>query len=88
MDITALHLFQSISWAGVAGLFIYYILRPLILMLMNKTNPQNDRLNKLEKIVTNEYSHRFQEIEKRLDNLELLIGDLREKVGRIEGKIK
>lgn len=90
MSETLITLFNTISWAGVAALFIYFVLKPLMSMLINRKNGGTTLMNRMNNIEENH----LLEINRRLENLELCdiriqkqLIELEIKVARIETKL-
>lgn len=80
-----LDLFQTITWAGVSGLFVYFVLKPLLYLLTKKLN--NGQSPDLEKKIEILEKNHLSEIRQDIRELRADIEELRERVAKIEVKI-
>lgn len=80
---------QNISWAGVAGLFVYYILRPLIAMIVDKIGNGSVRkkVELIEKGDLVDIRNDIEDLKKDVREIRKQVGYLRDRIGRIEGKM-
>ncbi len=88
MDI--FELLKNISWAGVAGLFIWVIVKPLIEFMLAKLNGKlNDKaLHQLDKKVNNEITHDIIRIDTDIDELWREIRQIKEDLAEIKTCLK
>ena len=78
MDIQVLQILTQIGWAGVAGLFVYYVLKPIFERIFN--GGLYKRLNNIE-------NNHLTEITKRIEKLEERVDDIDRRLSRIEGRL-
>jgi hypothetical protein len=80
--------FETITWAGVAALFTWFILKPLTFLIIakwNKTDMSADaRLCKLEENDLKHIQIQVDSIERRLDDFQRQFGVIGERLATLE----
>lgn len=90
---------EHISWAGVIAMTVYFVIRPLIIVLVNKMNGvSTDVAGRVDEISNNclsDVNRRLEMLEGndiRLDNsidkIRDDMADIRERIAKIETKLK
>jgi cell division protein FtsB len=85
MEIQLFELFKIISWAGVAGMFVYYVLRPIFERIFGKGLYK--RLDLLENNHLHEFERRISKLENQVEQTFTEISDLKKEVGYLRGKV-
>ena len=88
MEQTLLTTLQGISWAGTAGLFVYYVLRPLVSYILKKQG-KNDNIDSIADIVENKLTAKFEgnhfsEFYRRLDRLERKQDEIQKEIEEVK----
>ena len=92
MENEIFQIITNISWAGVGGLFVYYVLKPLVGMLSVRVNGKdNGNLRKkVEELENNHYKSLKEEVERLRGKIEGLGGRMRNleiKVAKLEVRV-
>ena len=89
MDEVVIQFIQNISWAGVAGLFLYYVLRPLVSMIVERigSGSLRKKVEIIEKGDLVDIRNDIEDLKRDVREVRKDLGHLRDRVGRIEGKI-
>ena len=92
MENEIIQFITNMSWASVGGLFVYYVLKPLIGMLSVRVNGKdNGNLRKkVEELENNHYKSLKEEVERLRGNIEGLGGRIRNleiKVAKLEVRV-
>lgn len=85
-----LELIKNLSWAGVAGLFIWCILKPLIEFILAKMNGNgnNKQIQMLDKKVNNELTHDIMRIDDNINEIWREIRNIKEELAEIKTCLK
>ena len=92
MENEIFQIITNISWAGVGGLFVYYVLKPLVGIISVRINGKdNGNLRKkVEELENNHYKSLKEEVERLRGNIEGLGGRIRNleiKVAKLEVRV-
>lgn len=80
-----LQFFTQISWAGVAGLFVFYVLKPIFERVFN--GGISKRLDELEKNHLHSIEDRLKNLEERVGRIENKFMEMEREVGYLKGRI-
>lgn len=90
METNLLTFFGTLSWAGVAGLFVWFVLKPLIGLLIEKLSGGNglvDRMNTLENNHLHEVNRRLNCLDAADIRIQDDLGNIRDRLSKIEGRM-
>jgi len=96
MENEIFQIITNISWAGVGGLFVYYVLKPLIGMLSVRINGKDNgnlrkKVEDLETNFTAQMEHlennHYRTLRREIDELKGDIKDLRTRMVNLEIKV-
>jgi len=85
MEPEILTIFTKISWAGVCGLFIYFVLKPIFERVFN--GGLYKRVNRIENNHLTEIKERLANVEKKIFKIEERIIEMEREIGYLKGKI-
>ena len=85
MENEIFQIITNISWAGVGGLFVYYVLKPLISVISVRINGKDNgslrkRLDELE-------NNHYRSLRREIDELKEDMKDLRTRMINLEIKV-
>ena len=85
MESEIIQFITNMSWASVGGLFVYYVLKPLIFVISTRINGKDNgslrkRLDELE-------NNHYRSLRREIDELKEDTKDLREKMVDLEIKV-
>lgn len=82
-----LNLLKDFGWSAVAGIFVYFVLRPLVHLLINKMNGVGSDIEKrVKKIETNDL-HEVKDLARRVEAIEKDVSRIKIHLALIEQKI-
>ena len=92
MELETLQIFQQIGWAGVAGIFIWKVLAPLMTLFIQKIGGNNDgslrkRLSEIENNHLEAIRNDMAELKQDMREVKIEQGKMRERIMRLETKI-
>ena len=92
MELETLQIFQQIGWAGVAGIFIWKVLAPLMTLFIQKIGGNNDgklskRVSEIENNHLEAIRNDMAELKQDMREVKIEQGKMRERIMRLETKI-
>jgi hypothetical protein len=96
MESDILIFLKAIGWPGVAGLFVWFVLRPATLFLLGKYNnkPNNTKngvnlkLGELDKAVNNEVRHDIEKLEDENKKLWAAVSNIQRDIAVIRDRLQ
>jgi homoserine trans-succinylase len=85
METEILEILSQISWAGVAGLFMFYVLRPIFERIFN--GGIYKKVNEIEKNHLSGIEKRLDILEERVCRIEEELIEIEKDIGWLKGKI-
>jgi len=92
MENEIFQIITNISWAGVGGLFVYYVLKPLISVISVRINGKDNgslrkRLDELENNHYRTLRREIDELKGDMKDLRTRMVNLQVKVGKLEVRV-
>jgi len=91
MEQTLIQLFQVISWAGVGGMFVYFVLRPWTHYYINRKNGVSTnvekRIHKVENNDLHEVNRRLKVLDESDIRMEGRLNKISEDVAWLKAKV-
>jgi len=92
MENEIFQIITNISWAGVGGLFVYYVLKPLISVISVRINGKDNgslrkRLDELENNHYRSLRREIDELKEDMKDLRTRMINLEIKVGKLEVRV-